>query len=80
MFHLDCCNPIECTTILSMLLVSFPVSACIFFPFYVADLWQGFLIACRAKEGGKSWLEKNGPGLWSDHDKGLINPVKKLFM
>ncbi|KFO08338.1 Stimulated by retinoic acid 8, partial [Balearica regulorum gibbericeps] len=36
--------------------------------------------ACKAKGGGESWLGKNGPGLWSDHDKGLVNPVKKLFM
>lgn len=31
-FHLVFCNPMECTNILSMSLVSFPVSACIFFP------------------------------------------------
>ncbi|KFV49641.1 Stimulated by retinoic acid 8, partial [Tyto alba] len=30
----------------------------------------------RAEGGGESWLGKNGPGLWSDSDKGLINLVK----
>lgn len=51
-----------------------------FFPFYIADLWQGCLIALKAKEGGKSWLGKNAPRLWSLHDKGIINLVEKLFM
>lgn len=80
-FHLHHCNPMEYTNILSMLLVSFPKSACgFFFPFYVADLWQGCLIAWKAKEGGRSWLKKNSPRLWSHHDKGIIYWVEKLLI
>lgn len=62
-----------------MLLVSFPVSACIFFPSYVADLWKRCLIALKAKEEGKSWFGRNAPRLWSHHHEGIINPVKLLL-
>lgn len=29
---------------------------------------------------GKKLAGENGPGPWSDHEKDIINPVKKLFM
>lgn len=41
---------------------------------------KNFSFAHKAKGGGDSWLGRNSPVLWSDHDKGLINPVKELFM
>lgn len=38
------------------------------------------LICLQSKRRRENLLRKNGPGLWSDHGKAVINPVKKLFV
>lgn len=38
------------------------------------------LICLQSKRRRENLLRKNGPGLWSDRGKAVINPVKKLFV